>query len=375
MIHFGQIDQKTFLSQYWQKKPLLIKNALPNFICPLSPDELAGLALEEDFESRLITGSIKDNQWSLVAGVFNEFDFTNLPNTNWTLLVQGVDRWLDEVEKLIIHFNFIPRWRFDDVMISYAPTGGSVGPHFDFYDVFLLQGAGKRTWHIGTQYCTLDNYLKDMPLRIMDKFIPEHIWEVEAGDIVYVPPMVAHHGVSMDKDCMTLSFGYRAYKQDEVLQHLGYPNKNNDAAYYQDPIWPIVNRHSPARFNSADVEQAQKLAKTSITIIQFGCFITKLEIADEKILHEVAQDAQDLILEKNTYYYLHPSCRIAYYLEADTLIVFLNGESLGGELLKGKITTRLDKQTFIDFCNQRCIIFNPKTQRLVKFLQQQVWIV
>ena len=196
MIHFGKISEQEFLTDYWQKKPLLIKHALPNFISPISPDELAGLSLEEDFESRLITGSTTSRQWSLTQGPFSEATFETLPEKEWTLLVQGVDRQLDEIHDLIQHFDFIPRWRFDDVMISYAAQGGSVGPHFDYYDVFLLQGSGQRHWTLSSQFCTLDNYLEGVPLRIMDKFLPEQTLIAEPGDIFMirnvanlVPPM------------------------------------------------------------------------------------------------------------------------------------------------------------------------------------------
>ena len=173
MIHFGEISEQEFLAEYWQKKPLLIKQALPDFISPIAPDELAGLSLEEEFESRLITGSINNNQWSLTNGPFTKDTFSQLPEQDWTLLVQGVDRFVDEVHNLIQQFDFIPRWRFDDVMISYAAKGGSVGPHFDYYDVFLLQGTGKRRWHISSKHCELDNYLDDVPrlLNVYSSFL------------------------------------------------------------------------------------------------------------------------------------------------------------------------------------------------------------
>ena len=207
MIKFGAISEQEFLTHYWQKKPLLIKQALPNFISPIPPEELGGLSLEEEFESRLITGSIHQQQWTISQGPFTEKTFENLPKIDWTLLVQGVDRQINEVHDLVKHFDFIPRWRFDDVMISYAAQGGSVGPHFDYYDVFLLQGSGKRRWELSTKFCTLDNYLNDVPLRIMERFIPEQTFEVGPGDVVYIPPKIAHHGVSMSDNCTTLSFG------------------------------------------------------------------------------------------------------------------------------------------------------------------------
>lgn len=139
MLHFQQINLETFLTEYWQKKPLLLRNALPNFINLLSPDELAGLALEEEVESRIVIQRPHHiKPWHLLRGPFCEKDFQSLPKTHWTLLVQGVDRFVPEVYQLLEHFNFLPQWRIDDVMISYASKYGSVGPHYDNYDVFLL---------------------------------------------------------------------------------------------------------------------------------------------------------------------------------------------------------------------------------------------
>ena len=130
MIHFNSIDQATFLREYWQKKPLLIKQALPNFISPLTPEELAGLTLEDEVESRMVIQHAEQN-YELRNGPFTEEDYTKLPDTNWTILVQGVDKLIPEVHTLLEAFDFIPRWRIDDIMISYAVSGGNVGPHYD----------------------------------------------------------------------------------------------------------------------------------------------------------------------------------------------------------------------------------------------------
>jgi 50S ribosomal protein L16 3-hydroxylase len=340
MIHFGKISEQEFLADYWQKKPLLIKQALPGFISPISPEELAGLSLEEEFESRLITGSIQTQQWSLSSGPFSNSTFETLTEKDWTLLVQGVDRYIDEIYDLVKQFDFIPRWRFDDVMISYAATGGSVGPHFDYYDVFLLQGSGNRRWELSTQFCNLDNYLKGVPLRIMDKFTPEQSFEVEPGDILYIPPKVAHHGVSTSDDCTTLSFGYRSYNTQEMFAKTPH---NTDDVYYQDPIWSV--NKEPALIPNTAIQMANKLSTISDT--DFAKFVTNLDSSAVQILQEFEYNQQDLKFKFGPTYQLHPACKIAYLKQDEKILVFLNGSLID--------TQGLDSVDLTDFCNRRML--------------------
>ena len=208
-----------FLAEYWQKKPLLIRQAIPNFKGLLSPDELAGLACEEDVQARII--SFKKDKWSVKSSPFDESVFAKLPQgtskkSDWTLLVQGVNHYLPEATSLLAQFNFIPHARLDDLMVSYAPAGGGVGAHVDSYDVFLLQGTGKRRWKISTQ--TDLSLVENAPLQILKNFVSEQEWLLEAGDMLYLPPQIAHWGVSESDDCMTYSIGFRAPKTQE-LQH------------------------------------------------------------------------------------------------------------------------------------------------------------
>ncbi|RUA06972.1 MAG: hypothetical protein DSY43_00860 [Gammaproteobacteria bacterium] len=320
MIHFQEISQQQFLCEYWQKKPLLIKQALPNFITPLVADELAGLALEEEFESRLITGSIQSQDWSLRTGPFNECDFANLPEKDWTLLVQGVDRHIDDIHSLIQHFDFIPHWRFDDVMISYAATGGSVGPHFDYYDVFLLQGSGKRRWQLSSKNCEMDNYLDNAPLRIMSEFIPEQTFDVEPGDVLYIPPKVAHHGVSLDDNCTTLSFGYRAYSAKEMYDFIEKPCPTKlENTYYQDPQWQ--ENQDPAFIPNSAIKQAQKIL--DISDDEFARFVTTPDTNDVKILQDFEYE------NPNSSLVMHPASKFAKIKRAAPSLkekCYLNGE-------------------------------------------------
>ena len=221
-------DQETFLREYWQKKTLLIKGGLAGWQNPISADELAGLALEDHVESRLIhsrpiANSITESQWMLEQGPFSEQRLSSLDDKNWTLLVQAVDHYAPEVAQLLSYFGFIPSWQIDDVMVSYATKGGGVGPHFDRYDVFLVQGQGQREWQIG-QNCHQDTPLQvGQPLSLLTEFNRIDSYSLSAGDILYVPPYASHWGTSLDNDCMTYSVGFRSPSKAELLDdYAGY---------------------------------------------------------------------------------------------------------------------------------------------------------
>jgi 50S ribosomal protein L16 3-hydroxylase len=215
----GGLSPTRFLRDVWHKRPLLIRNAVPGFSGLLSPDDMLHLAGRDDVESRLIQGS--GTQWQLDHGPFRKSDFRRLPRTEWTLLVQSLNHVLPAADALLARFNFIPHARLDDLMASYAVPGGSVGPHFDSYDVFLLQGQGRRRWQISTQ--TDLTLLDGAPLKILRRFEIEEEWVLGPGDMLYLPPHVAHFGVAVDA-CMTYSIGFRAPTAEELahgfLMHL-----------------------------------------------------------------------------------------------------------------------------------------------------------
>jgi 50S ribosomal protein L16 3-hydroxylase len=215
----GGLSPTRFLRDVWHKRPLLIRNAVPGFSGLLSPDDMLHLAGRDDVESRLIQGS--GTQWQLDHGPFRKGDFRRLPRTEWTLLVQSLNHVLPAADALLARFNFIPHARLDDLMASYAVPGGSVGPHFDSYDVFLLQGQGRRRWQISTQ--TDLALLDGAPLKILRRFEIEDEWVLGPGDMLYLPPHVAHFGVAVDA-CMTYSIGFRAPTAEELahgfLMHL-----------------------------------------------------------------------------------------------------------------------------------------------------------
>lgn len=211
----------TFLRDYWQKRPLLIRQAFPDFETPVQPEDLAGLACEETALARVISHDRATDGWSVRTGPFQEEDFPGMPDHDWTLLVQDVDKWDPDVRALIQHFNFLPRWRMDDVMISFAATGGSVGAHVDQYDVFLLQAYGHRRWQIDASESIngkrppLD-FRDDVDIKLLKRFKVTHDWVLAPGDMLYLPPNVPHNGVAEDP-CLTFSFGMRAPAAAELI--------------------------------------------------------------------------------------------------------------------------------------------------------------
>lgn len=209
-------DVESFLAEDWQQRPRLLRNALDAALFPLTPEELAGLACEPEIESRLIRGSYASG-FEICHGPFDDDAFNALPEQDWTLLVQAVDHLLPEVAAILEHFRFIPNWRIDDVMVSYAPPGGSAGPHYDHYDVFLIQGRGSRRWQVGERISADFPVQPHADLRLIDGFTASSEWTLQPGDILYLPAGFAHWGISDSDDCMTYSVGFRAPSTAELL--------------------------------------------------------------------------------------------------------------------------------------------------------------
>lgn len=234
----GGLTPSQFMRRYWQKKPLLIRGAIPNVAAPLARDALFELAASDDAEARLISRT--RGHWRLEHGPFEADALPSVKRREWTLLVQGADLHNDHARALLDRFRFVPDARLDDLMISYATDGGGVGPHFDSYDVFLLQVHGQRRWRISTQRdLTLQ---PGLPLKVLQHFEPEQEWVLEPGDMLYLPPHIAHDGVAVG-ECMTCSIGFRAPSANELLgQFLYYLAERSDMArsaagerLYRDP--------------------------------------------------------------------------------------------------------------------------------------------
>jgi 50S ribosomal protein L16 3-hydroxylase len=205
-----------FLRDYWQRRPLLIRQAFADFQSPISGDDLAALSLREEALSRLVLHDRKRRRWVLENGPFEDDRFEHVPERDWSLLVQDLDKWDPEVGALLAHFEFLPRWRIDDIMVSFAAPGGSVGAHVDQYDVFLLQAAGQRRWAIDARPAPDLSLDPKAPLKLLRQFEPSHEWVLRPGDMLYLPPGVPHHGVAVDA-CLTFSIGMRAPSLKELL--------------------------------------------------------------------------------------------------------------------------------------------------------------
>lgn len=249
----GSLSVNEFLRDYWQKKPLLIRGALPQFNGLLTPEQTIKLACTEDVQARLVKQ--QHGQFELKQSPFTAKDFKGLSKAQWTVLVQGLNHHLPEAAALLKLFDFIPHARLDDLMVSYAPKGGGVGPHFDPYDVFLLQGMGHRRWQISTQ--TDRTLIEGAPLRILKDFKIEQEWVLAPGDMLYLPPQCAHNGIAED-DCMTYSIGFRTPAYQELAeQFLVYlQDRICVDGLYADP--DLKTQTHPSEINPDMLNQVEK---------------------------------------------------------------------------------------------------------------------
>ncbi|WP_285276492.1 cupin domain-containing protein [Halopseudomonas bauzanensis] len=326
----GGMPADEFLRDYWQKKPLLIRQAFADFESPLSADELAGLSLEEEVESRIVLEQ-GATPWELRHGPFTEDDYRKLPERNWTLLVQAVDQFVPEVAELLQAFRFLPSWRVDDVMISYAAPGGSVGPHYDNYDVFLLQGQGHRRWKVG-QPCDVDSPLLQHPdLRILSDFQQQDEWVLGPGDMLYLPPGLAHYGIAED-ECMTYSIGFRAPSHAEVVTHFSdfLGQYLGDHHRYSDAGLSLPT--DPAQIDEQTVDRLQKLL---LELVQdkealgtwFGRFMTEPRYPEMIAAQELDEQLLNDALDQGYGLVRNPTARLAWRQEQDEyLMLFASGE-------------------------------------------------
>ena len=353
----GNITPAEFMSKYWQKKPLLIRGAIPEFKPLLSRDELFELAENPDVESRLIVENTSAKRkksepaWTMADGPFLE-DTAELPSlkkSNWTLLVQGVDLHDEQVHALKNQFRFAPDARLDDVMISFATDGGGVGPHFDSYDVFLLQAEGKRRWRIGKQKdLTLQ---KDVPLKILANFAPEQEFVLDAGDMLYLPPMYAHEGVAVG-ECMTYSIGFRAPAELELARELlqrfadDTLEEEEEKILYKDPKQVAVEE--PALIPSALLDFAKQAVEKAMSdpdalARNLGEYLTEPK-ANVWFDEPEPDSVEDIILTRQNRVDLHPRSQMLF----DARHIFLNGESWRAAGADAKLMQKLANQRFLE---------------------------
>lgn len=321
-----------FLRDYWQKRPLLVRGAFPGFESPITPEDLAGLACEEAALSRVVLHDRKRDRWELRNGPFAEEAFPKLPKKDWTLLVQDVDKWDMDVRSLLSAFRFLPTWRLDDIMVSFAAPGGSVGAHVDQYDVFLLQAHGHRRWQIDSRPGAPTAFRDDAELKLLREFTPDHDWVLAPGDMLYLPPGVPHHGVAEDA-CLTFSIGMRAPSQAELLLDFAEELAASlpEQSRYADPDLALpddpseIDEAAFARVRAA-LASLQALDETTMRR-WFGRFITQYRSAGELAAPARAPSLQatEDALAKGGRLLRHPHARHAWAREGQRARLHANG--------------------------------------------------
>ena len=327
------IDRQRFLDDFWQKKPLLMRKALPADVFAVDPDTLAGLACEDEIEARLIVERLPSD-WQVSHGPFDEQDFASLPATHWTLLVQDVDKLLPEVARLVEAFDFVPDWRIDDIMISYASDQGGVGPHIDAYDVFLMQARGRRRWRLSHRGYGEDDLLPDLPLRILAHFETDEEYVLEPGDVLYLPPGLAHWGIA-EGECMTWSLGFLAPSRSELA-----------AAWYQHLIGLTDERHlaDPAGLRIGSLSTiGDDLQKDALALIRslpepsssafrrwLGAYLTEPKPQFQVLPRERPWTVEDLrtFIADGRELVRHPAARLAWSDDDGSVLLFCQGECL-----------------------------------------------
>ena len=330
-LDLNGLSPADFLAQYWQKQPLVIRGGFKNFNDPISADELAGLACEEEVESRLVYQ--KGDEWHAEHGPFD--DYQHLGDRNWSLLLQGVDHWDSDVAALISPFRFLPNWRIDDVMVSFATPGGGVGPHVDNYDVFIVQGSGKRRWQVGSK----DNYTEVVAHSALLHVEPfEAIIDVEMnpGDILYIPPGFPHQGTTLENS-MSFSVGFRTMAKQQLLSAYADHLLDNELAtqMVEDADRPACNQ--PGLIDGADVKRLRDgLLSTLADPAQLQQFLG-LQLSQAK--HELdlqpdeaGFDPQEIVQLLNDGHRLQRlgGLRCLYFEQSDknsdTCQIYVNGE-------------------------------------------------
>ncbi|MET1161312.1 MAG: cupin domain-containing protein [Pseudoxanthomonas sp.] len=321
-----------FLRDYWQKKPLLIRNAFADFVSPIEPEDLAGLACEELALSRIVTHDRQRDAWTLRTGPFGEEEFPGMPDHDWTLLVQDVDKWDADVRAILDAFDFLPRWRIDDVMVSFAATGGSVGAHVDQYDVFLLQPQGQRRWQIDAGTDPSTDFRDDVELKLLRKFTPTHDWVLEPGDMLYLPPGVPHHGVAVNP-CLTFSVGMRAPSSAELVSDYldNLIADADESMRYHDP--DLTPAKDPNEIDAAAMVRAVEALNTLRLNDPdklgdwFGRFITTYRAGGEVVSGGYARSRIEIEwdLQQGAVLQRHPFSRLAWRRSGRMATLFCSG--------------------------------------------------
>ncbi|WP_372843332.1 JmjC domain-containing protein [Psychrobacter sp.] len=331
------ITPEQFLNDYWQKKPLLIKQGLPQLIGMFEPEDILGLSIDEDATARLLTqaASKQDGQpqWQLKKSPLAEADFDSLPE-QWSVLVQNLEQWSPELGALWQALDFIPQWQRDDIMVSYAPKGGSVGKHYDDYDVFLAQGYGSRRWQLGKFCDEQTQFVADEPIRLFDD-MGEIIFDeiLEAGDVLYVPPKLAHFGVAQD-DCLTFSFGCRRPNLMQIIDSLADVATNDSALFIPMLLPQAVQASGELKTDSVEAIKTQLLqllqSERGDTIIRQAVSEVVSKRQYDVLVPEESLTTDDMIaaLAAGATLQADYSNRLLYTQVDNDIVLYANGQRL-----------------------------------------------
>ena len=372
-----------FLRDYWQKRPLLIRNAFPGFRPPLQPDDLAGLACEPTALARLIVHDEVRDRWRVKSSPLEEADFVATPPRNWTLLVQDVDKWDADVAGLLQHFRFLPSWRMDDVMVSYAEPGGGVGAHIDQYDVFLLQGLGQRHWAISDDPLAPKAFRPDIELKQLVQFEPTHEWLLDPGDMLYLPPGVPHDGVAFGGPCMTFSVGMRAPSQAELTGDLAdyIAEQLPDELRYADP--DLAPARHAGEIDRAALERLKAALPFAAALREdllrdwFGRFITRYRNAQVPVApeHPLSEERFGARLAAGARLLRHPWARMAWAGGKTGGVLYVCGQAYGAsvelaqrlcaerELAFDRTPVAADRELLLALVNDGHLLLRPARRR------------
>ena len=329
----GGITAEQFLAEYWQKKPLLVRNGLPEIIGLLQPQDVQELALEEHASARLIRQKDKNpNEWHVKSSPLTKGDFQKLPKL-WSILVQAVDHYSFDLSELWKKFPFIPQWRRDDIMVSYAPKGGSVGKHFDFYDVFLVQGHGHRRWQLGQMCDANTTFVPNQPLKLLPEIDVQFDEVLAPGDLLYIPPGMAHYGVAED-DCLTFSFGFRMPNVAGMMERISDQFSAN--TLLQNPVVDIARKQMSqiGEISSTELSYLKELVLAQLQDSTALDAAIMSYMSEPKYPDNIPEpdeiEADDLqeILHEGYEVLLEPASRLLYTENNGILSFWGNGEAL-----------------------------------------------
>ena len=329
---FGSLTTHDFLNQHWQQKPLLVRQAVDTDVIDIDPAELAGLCCDTEAPSRIVIEH-GETPWQMKIGPFEEQDFTSLPADHWSLLINDIETYIPELQAFIEPFRFLPDWRIDDLMISFATDKGSVGPHVDDYDVFLIQLEGTRRWSINESPDFDSTLLVGPDLKILQNFVPNQTWDLEPGDMLYLPPGMPHHGVAVG-DCMTLSVGFRAPSSGELIQSWlddigdqpNFKTRFNDAKRQAQQDSGEITQQDLKSLKALLLKGINDHAST--LDLWLGKYLSEGKRPDPALVeaYTVENDGGELRFEAQTDYQRFPGTRMAYIFGEQELTLFVGGE-------------------------------------------------